>query len=318
MKNLNKMSNFELNLLEKIFQIQISQQNSTINQHDQSLKFLPKISTFLKSNPNTPLISLLDELIVERLMIKDTAVLLYSSLSFEYARNEGEKNIFKNNIKIQDLIKAVKEKIINYAAVSISIKEMFPDQLPRTSMDGIHAGSFRILDFIMNRGSKIFLEEIFKYFDRENPNFKEELSRILAIQLNTKFKQYTLFDDFTLYLLSSFKDLIDIKAISSNYIAKTLFKENWTGFQIEKLSFLGTYFSLSLLPKRESLLKIDKQLPVPDIVRETIYSQLALVKFMKERLINTQKYLERYNSYSKHLTEILKLLIKRDRILTMK
>lgn len=261
--------------------------------------YLPNITTSLKSLKLESFTDYIDEIIQERFQIPDTFILEYTYTSFCAIQNEKEKSFIKVNKKIIDFLSKIQESLINFCGLSLISDDVFRYQGPRSSLEGIHVSAFRVSRFLQSCGQNEFLVKILNYVDNEKPGFLEDMNMILPILIETKMNKLCLYDDECTILVRTFIGLLKSKIVRIEG-ENDILRSDWKARDIEKSSIVGPFFSISMLPRRDSLIKKNGIKPAMDITREKISSEQ----------FKTSKSIENYAIYNKKYTECLVELFK--------
>ncbi|OMJ74054.1 hypothetical protein SteCoe_27107 [Stentor coeruleus] len=291
--------NYEHRLIHDMLKVHIPICSFDKTEPKISSVLLPNITNSLKSSTPESFIDYIDEIIQERFQIPDTFILEYTYTSFSTIQHEKEKSFIKVNKKIIDFLSKIQESLINFCGLSLICVDAFRYQGPRSSLEGIHVSAFRVSRFLQSCGQNEFLVKILKFVDNEKPGFMEDMNMILPILIETKMNKLCLFNDECQILVRTFIDLLKtgiIKIEGENAILKS----DWKARDIEKSSIIGCFFSISMLPRRDSLVKKNGIKPAADITRERISSEQ----------FKTSKSLENYAIYNKKYTECLVELFK--------
>lgn len=295
----------EIALTEKILQVCLGRAEIHSN-----LTTLPNAITRLESQNPTSLLPLIDEIIQERCEIPGTCILEYTSKSYSLACVEIDKNFNKSIEKIAEFINAVKFSILKHADLSISAPERFPNQIPLSCMYGFCTSAFRIMYYLENQGSIQFLLLLFPRWNQENPNFSKEVSKMLRVQLKGKVNHCNLLQDSPLSLMKIFKEMIINNIIPLEELKNTIRSSQSDGTQIENDSILGLFFSISLFPKRESLMKYTNLPASPDSIRDLISQEFSEIKTENQFKKVAEKYSKIVSTYTEALIDLVKFLMK--------
>lgn len=310
----------ELILIEKVLKISLSRdpmRSSSGFKYD--VMTFPNINkqlanyrlTYIMDDP-----TFIDTLLIERFSVPQTLVLSYASECYAACRNEAQKNLNVANPRAQKFLNYLQEALINYSALAVYQNEMYPNQYPPSDLTGIQLSTLRLLEYLEHNGSKDYLLLLIEYWNKEDPDFKEELFTSLLMQLNFRVKQLSLLDDPSA-ITSVFKDLFEIKAISPKLLKTTAYNEVWTGAEIEINSMFGGYFSPGLVPKPGFFNKAPGIPGPPDNIRDRLGSEIKSIKYQNEYNRIMEKYSTISKNYSNLLTQIFKVFLKEDRKLAM-
>ena len=314
------MSNTELNLLTKILQI-----NLTIlgveESPDPFRVSLPQSSALLQGKKLQSLesdYSILSTIIQERFSIPNTCILEYASKAYKQVSDELDKSVYKSMRNILTILEVLKNTILENTSISLSSPQSFGSQFPSSYLKGIHISVFRIVHFLERNGSVAFFRIIIDYWNSHgNQELSTEIIKLLLIMIQVKVDQSTLLIDSTRSLVFVFMELIENKVIVLQNIQETIQNSFKNGQLMEKLSVLGKYFSISLLPRRESLMKI-RFYTYPDRIREKLAEEVSEIKSKQLDENRTryeynkivQKYSEIHTEYTNTLTNLFKVLLK--------
>lgn len=212
----NNTFGYELVLLEKVLKASLSDSQFRKTGFKADSISLPGVARMLSQNPVSSLaenLTIIDEILMERLSIPQTCILVYVSDSYYLAKEEIGKEWSVTTLNQRKILEYLQEILVSYGALSLSEPDMFPEQFPAYESEGIELSAQRMLSFL-EKCSEDFLSKLVSYFERENPEFLNLLFQHIVFLLLKEVRNKSLLDD-PLRYLQVFKQVLTIKPVST-------------------------------------------------------------------------------------------------------